>query len=58
MVTNGVRILMPISQFSLSVGATTDSRERMMSNFDFGGGWGWRVSSGGIVGQCVGGLEW
>ena len=38
--TIGVRNLMPISQFSLSKGATTDSRERIMSNFDFGGGEG------------------
>ena len=58
MVTNGVRILMPISQFSLSVGATTDSIDRIISNFDLGGGWGWRLLPGGILGQCVGGLEW
>ena len=58
MVTNGVRILMPIPTFSLSVGATKDSKERIISNFDFGGGWGWRLLPWGILGHCVGGLEW
>ena len=56
--TIGVRNLMPISQFSLSVGVNTDSGERIMSNFDFGGGWGWRLLTGVILGHCVGGLEW
>ena len=46
MVTNGVRILMPISQFSLSVGATTDSIDRIISNYDLGGGRGWRLLPG------------
>ena len=58
MVTVGVRILMSISQFSLSVGATTDSRERIISNLDYRGGRGWRILPRVILGQCVGGLEW
>ena len=58
MVTNGVRILMPIPTFSLSVGATTDSRERIISNLDYGGRRGWKILPQVILGQCVGGLEW
>ena len=49
---------MPNSKYSFLVGVTTDSRERIIDNFGFGGGWGWRPIPGGILGQCVGGLEW